>query len=167
MNQPQTQEYPETFNNYINLVNGDVIKILENQISDFSNFLNNLVEKGDYAYAPGKWTLKELAGHIIDTERIMIYRLTCFARNEKAMLPGFDEDNYVTNSFFKDRSLFSLSMEFAALRKANMFLIKTLNDEELDRIGNANGKNVSVRALIYILAGHVIHHANIIRERYI
>lgn len=167
MNRPQTQEYPEAFSNYINVVEGDVIDILENQGPEFSNFLNNLAEKGDYAYAPGKWTLKELAGHIIDTERIMIYRLTCFARNEKAMLAGFDEDNYVTNSFFKDRSLFSLSMEFAALRKANMFLIKTLNDEELDRIGNANGKNVSVRALIYILAGHVIHHANIIRERYI
>lgn len=108
MNQPQTQEYPETFNNYINLVNGDVIKILENQISDFSNFLNNLVEKGDYAYAPGKWTLKELVGHIIDTERIMVYRLVCFARNETAVLPGFDEDSYVTNAFFKNRSLFSL-----------------------------------------------------------
>jgi hypothetical protein len=167
MNQPQTQEYPETFNNYINLVNGDVIKILENQISDFSNFLNNLVEKGDYAYAPGKWTLKELVGHIIDTERIMVYRLVCFARNETAVLPGFDEDSYVTNAFFKNRSLFSLSEEFIALRKANMFLINTLNEEELNRMGNANGKNVSVRALIYILAGHVIHHTNIINERYL
>lgn len=167
MNQPQTQEYPETFNNYINLVNGDVIKILENQISDFSNFLNNLVEKGDYAYAPGKWTLKELVGHIIDTERIMVYRLVSFARNETAVLPGFDEDSYVTNAFFKNRSLFSLSEEFIALRKANMFLINTLNEEELNRMGNANGKNVSVRALIYILAGHVIHHTNIINERYL
>ena len=167
MNQPQTQEYPETFNNYINLVNGDVIKILENQISDFSNFLNNLVEKGDYAYAPGKWTLKELVGHIIDTERIMVYRLVCFARNETAVLPGFDEDSYVTNAFFKNRSLFSLSEEFIALRKANMFLINTLNEEELNRMGNANGKNVSVRALIYILAGPVIHHTNIINERYL
>lgn len=167
MNQPQTQEYPEAFSNYINLVNGDVIKILENQISDFSTFLNNLVEKGDYAYAPGKWTLKELAGHIIDTERIMVYRLVCFARNETAVLPGFDEDSYVTNSFFKNRSLFSLSEEFIALRKANMFLINTLNEEELNRMGNANGKNISVRALIYILAGHVIHHTNIINERYL
>ena len=167
MNRPQTQEYPEAFSNYINLVEGDVIDKLENQGVEFSNFLNNLAEKGDYAYAPGKWTLKELAGHMIDTERIMVYRLTCFARNEKAILPGFDEDNYVTNAFFKDRSLFSLSVEFAALRKANMFLFKSLNEEELSRIGNASGKNVSVRALIYMLAGHVIHHANIIKERYI
>ena len=167
MNRPQTQEYPEAFSNYINLVEGDVIDKLENQGVEFSNFLNNLAEKGDYAYAPGKWTLKELAGHMIDTERIMVYRLTCFARNEKAILPGFDEDNYVTNAFFKDRSLFSLSVEFAALRKANMFLFKSLNEEELSRIGNASGKNVSVRALVYMLAGHVIHHANIIKERYI
>lgn len=167
MNRPQTQEYPEAFSNYINLVEGDVIDKLENQGVEFSNFLNNLAQKGDYAYAPGKWTLKELAGHMIDTERIMVYRLTCFARNEKAILPGFDEDNYVTNAFFKDRSLFSLSVEFAALRKANMFLFKSLNEEELSRIGNASGKNVSVRALVYMLAGHVIHHANIIKERYI
>ena len=157
MNRPQTQEYPEAFSNYINLVEGDVIDKLENQGVEFSNFLNNLAEKGDYAYAPGKWTLKELAGHMIDTERIMVYRLTCFARNEKAILPGFDEDNYVTNAFFKDRSLFSLSVEFAALRKANMFLFKSLNEEELSRIGNASGKNVSVRALIYMIAGHVIY----------
>ncbi len=167
MNRPQTQEYPEAFSNYINLVDGDVIDKLENQGTEFSNFLNNLAEKGDYAYAPGKWTLKELAGHIIDTERIMVYRLTCFARNEKAMLPGFDEDNYVNNAFFKDRSLFSLSVEFAALRKANMFLIKTLNEEELNRVGNASGKNISVRAIVYLLAGHVMHHTNIIKERYI
>ena len=167
MNRPQTQEYPEAFSNYINSVDGDVIEVLENQGSEFSNFLNNLAEKGDYAYAPGKWTLKELTGHMIDTERIMVYRLTCFVRNEKAMLPGFDEDNYVANAFFKDRSLFSLSGEFAALRKANMFLIKSLNEEELNRVGNASGKNVSVRALIYLIAGHVIHHAKIIKERYI
>lgn len=167
MNQPQTQEYPAAFSNYINLVNGDIIEILERQGAAFSNLLNNLVEKGDYAYAPGKWTIKELAGHIIDTERIMAYRLLCFARNEKAMLPGFDEDEYVNHAFFKNRSLFSLSEEFAALRKANMFLIKTLNDNELDRMGDANGKNMSVRALVYVLAGHVIHHTNIIEERYL
>lgn len=167
MNRPQTQEYPAAFSNYINLVGDDVIGILENQGTEFSNFLNNLAEKGDYAYAPGKWTIKELVGHIIDTERIMIYRITCFARNEVAALPGFDEDNYVANAFFKNRSLFSLSEEFAALRKANMFLIKSLNEEELNRFGNASGKNVSVKALVYLLAGHVIHHTNIIKERYL
>ena len=167
MNRPQTQEYPEAFSNYINLVEGDVIEILTSQISDFSNFLNNLVEKADYAYAPGKWTIKELVGHMIDTERIMIYRLTCFARNEKAPLPGFEEDDYVAHANFNVRSLFSLSEEFMLLRKANLFLIKSLNTEELNRVGNANGKNMSVRAIVFMLAGHIIHHTHVIKERYL
>ena len=167
MSPPQIQEYPQSFKGYINLVEGDVVSILTIQADEFAVFVNSIAEKGDYAYAAGKWTLKELVGHMIDTERIMAFRLLSIARGEKANLPGFDEDNYVTNAFFKDRSLFSLSVEFAALRKANMFLLKSLNKEELSRIGNASGKNVSVRALIYMLAGHVIHHANIIKERYI
>lgn len=167
MNPPQIQDYPEWYSKYINLIEGDIITILENQTSDFSNFINNLVEIGDYAYAPRKWTIKEMVGHIIDTERIMAFRLTCFARNEKGKLPGFEEDDYVLNAHFKDRSLFNLTEEFALLRKANMFLIKSLNEEELDRFGSANGNNITVKALVYILAGHVIHHCNIIKERYL
>ena len=167
MNRPQIQEYPEAFSKYINLVEGDVIEILTNQISDFTNFLNNLVEKADYAYAPGKWTIKELVGHMIDTERIMIYRLTCFARNEKAPLPGFEEDDYVANANFSVRSLFNLSEEFAQLRKSNLFLFDSLSEEELNRVGIASGKSISVRAMVYMLAGHVIHHTKIIKERYL
>lgn len=167
MNRPQTQEYPGAYLNYISKVEGNVIEVLENQISDFSNFLHNIADKGDYAYAPGKWTIKELVGHIIDTERIMVFRLTCFARNEKAQIPGFEEDEYVANANFNARSLFSLSEEFAQLRKANMFLIKSLTEDELNRSGNANGNQMSVRALVYVLAGHVIHHTNVIKERYL
>lgn len=167
MKRPQTLEYPEWYNNYVELVQGDVIEFLEKQGTEFPNFLNNLIEKADYAYAPGKWTIKEMVGHIIDTERIMACRLTCFARNETAALPGFEEDAYVKNAHFKDRSLFNLSEEFMALRKANMFLFKSLNEEDLNRNGNANGNQISVRALVFILAGHIIHHTNIIKERYL
>ena len=167
MKPPRTQEYPEAYKTYISLVAGDVIEILENQATDFSSFLNNIADKGDYAYAPGKWTVKELVGHLIDTERIMVFRLTCFARNEKAQLPGFEEDDYITNAHFNDRSLFSLAEEFAQLRKANMFLINSLNEADLNRSGNANGKNISVRALVYVLAGHIMHHTNVIKERYL
>lgn len=167
MNRPQTQEYPEWGNRYISLIEGNINQVLTDQATDFPNFINNLIEKGDYAYAPGKWTIKEMLGHIIDTERIMVFRLLCFARGEQAAMPGFEEDDYVANAHFKDRTLFSLSEEFAILRKANLYLINSLNEEELDRIGNANGKNISVRALTFILAGHVIHHANVIKERYL
>ncbi len=167
MNQPQTQEYPEWAKNYISLVEGDVVDLLTAQATDFPNFINNLIEKGDYAYAPGKWTVKELIGHIIDTERILTYRLLCIARGEKASLPGFEEDDYVANAHFKDRSLFSLSEEFALMRKSHLYLINSLSNEELDRIGNANNKEISVRALVYILAGHIIHHVKVIKERYL
>ncbi|KQB98793.1 DinB family protein [Pedobacter sp. Hv1] len=167
MNRPQTQEYPEWGNRYISLVEGNITEVLTHQATDFPNFINNLIEKGDYAYAPGKWTIKEMVGHIIDTERIMVFRLLCFARGEKAALPGFEEDDYVANAHFKDRTLFSLSEEFAILRKSNLYLIHSLNEDELDRIGNANGKEMSVRALTFILAGHVIHHTNVIKERYL
>jgi hypothetical protein len=167
MNRPQIQEYPEWYDKYISLVDGDVLILLEKQVKDFVEFINSLVEKADYAYAPGKWTIKELIGHMIDTERIMVFRLLSFARGEKNALPGFEEDEYVANAHFKDRSLFSLSEEFALLRKSNLYLIKSLNEDELNRIGNANGNSISVKALVYILAGHIIHHTRVIKERYL
>jgi hypothetical protein len=167
MNQPQTQEYPEWFKRYISLVEGDVVSTLTAQAEDFPNFVNNLIEKADYAYAPGKWTIKEMVGHMIDTERILTYRLLCIARGEKASLPGFEEDDYVANAHFKDRSLFSLSEEFTLMRKSHLYLINSLNEEELNRMGNANGNAISVRALVYILAGHIIHHTAVVKERYL
>ncbi len=167
MNRPQTQEYPEWYNRYISLVEGDVIEILEKQVSEFSDFINSLVGKGDYAYAPGKWTIKELIGHIIDTERIMVFRLLCFARGEKASIPGFDEDAYVAAAHFNDRSLLSLSEEFSLLRKSNLYLIKSLNDGELAKSGVSNGNSMTVKAFVYVLAGHIMHHVNVIKERYL
>jgi len=167
MNRPQTQEYPEWGNTYIRLVEGDVIEILTKQATEFAEFINSLVEKADYAYAPGKWTIKELIGHIVDTERILVFRLLSFARGEKVALPGFEEDDYVAAANFQDRSLFSFAEEFTLLRKANLYLINSLNEDELNVIGNANGKQMSVRSLVYILAGHIIHHTNVIKERYL
>lgn len=167
MNRPQTEDYPQWYSGYINLVDGDVLEILSTQAEAFAQFVTSNADKVDYAYAPGKWTIKEMFGHIIDTERIMVFRLTCFARGEKAAIPGFDEDQYVTNAHFKDRSLESLCEEFVSLRKSNLFLLKSLNEEELNRFGNANGNEISVRALVFILAGHVMHHQKVIVERYL
>lgn len=167
MNRPQTHEYPEWGQNYISQVEGDVLAILKDQVTSFPNFITNLVEKSDYAYAPGKWTIKELVGHMIDTERILVFRLLCFARGEAASLPGFDEDDYVANAHFKDSNLFSMAEEFSFMRKSHLYLINSFNDDELDRLGLANGKQMSVRAIIYVLAGHIIHHTKIINERYL
>ena len=167
MNRPQIEDYPQWYKGYIDLVDGDVLEILTAQAEAFAQFVTSHADKADYAYAPGKWTIKEMFGHIIDTERIMVFRLTCFARGEKAAIPGFDEDQYVNNAHFKDRSLESLCEEFVSLRKSNLFLLKSLNEEELNRFGNANGNEISVRALVFILAGHVMHHQKVIVERYL
>lgn len=167
MNRPQIHEYSPWGETYIKLVEGDIMEILERQATEFPGFINSMVEKADYTYAPGKWTIKEIFGHIIDTERILVYRLTCIARGEVQHLPGFEEDDYVTGAHFSDRSLLSLSHEFALLRKANLYLFQSLTEPELDRIGVASEKNVSVRALLYIVAGHIMHHVHTIKERYL
>ena len=104
---------------------------------------------------------------MIDTERIMAYRALRIARNDATPLPGFDENDYVANAHFADRSLESLADEFAALRKANMYLIRSLNAIEIDRSGISNEKPISVRALIFIMAGHVNHHVAILKQRYL
>ncbi|MGE6218186.1 DinB family protein [Nubsella zeaxanthinifaciens] len=167
MNQPQTPEYPRWAEKYISLVGDNVITTLAAQATDFPNFMRGLQAKADYAYAPGKWTIKELLGHMIDTERVLVYRLMCIARGEKASLPGFDEDNYVAHAHFSQSELADLAEEFGLLRKANLFLIKSLNKEELNRKGVANDLEISVRAIVFVLAGHVIHHQKIIEERYL
>jgi len=167
MNRPQTHEYPAWMETYTKLVGEDILEQLEKQATEFPDFINSLIEKADYAYAPGKWTIKELIGHIIDTERVFIYRLMCFARGEQQALPGFEEDRYVANAHFADRSLLSLSQEFALLRKSNLYLINSLTENELNRSGTASQKQITVRALLFVTAGHIMHHVQIIKERYL
>jgi len=167
MNRPQTHEYPVWAETYIKLVGDDVMEQLEKQAIEFPDFINSLVEKADYAYAPGKWTIKELIGHIIDSERVFVYRLMCFARGEQHALPGFEEDDYVANAHFSDRSLLSLSEEFSLLRKANLYLFKSLTEKELNRSGTASERQITVRAILFVAAGHIMHHVGIIKERYL
>ena len=168
MKPPQAEEFPIFYKGYVDTVSDDVLAELEQQIESFSALLRSIpAEKASFAYAEGKWTIKELAGHVIDTERIMAYRALRIARNDATPLPGFEENDYVANAHFADRSLENLADEFAALRKANMYLIRSLNDIEIDRSGISNEKPISVRALIFIMAGHVNHHAAILKQRYL
>ncbi len=167
MNRPQPSEYPAWAETYIKLVDGEVLEVLASQALEFPDFINDLVEKADFAYEPGKWTIKQLIGHIIDTERILTYRLTCFARAEKTPLPGFEEDDYVAAAHFGDRSLLSFAEEFSLLRRSNMYLFKSLQEQELNQMGNASNRDISVRALLFVLAGHIIHHTAVIKTRYL
>jgi hypothetical protein len=168
MNRPQVEEFPLFYKTYIDTVSDNVIAELEYQINSFPAFLKSIPgDKSSFAYAEGKWTLKELLGHVNDTERIMAYRTLRIARNDKTPLPGFEENDYVSNAHFADRTIESLADEFATLRRANMFLIKSFTEEEVSRTGISNNLPISVRALIYILAGHLNHHRRIIEERYL
>jgi hypothetical protein len=168
MSRPQPEEFGVFYKRYIDTVDDDVITELDMQASSFEEFLHLIpVEKENYAYAEGKWTVKELVGHVIDTERIMTYRLTRFARKDETELPAFEENDYVANAHFNTRSLASFAKEFKLLRSANMFLFRSLQEEELNRKGTANGNIVSVRALLFVIAGHLKHHQNILSERYL
>ncbi|WP_291403152.1 DinB family protein [Daejeonella sp.] len=169
MNQrPQADEFPLFYKGYIDTVGDDVLAELEQQLDSFPKFLNAVSEeKASYAYAEGKWTIKEVIGHVIDTERIMSYRALRFARQDSTALPGFDENDYVKYAHFADRSLQSLVDEFIVVRKSTMYLLNSFNELELNQSGISNDRPISVRALIYILAGHVNHHQRILKERYL
>jgi len=168
MNPLKSDEYPVVWEPYIEIINKDPKEVLEEQLNSFPAFLRNIpATKAEYAYAEGKWTIKEVAGHIIDTERIMAYRALCFARNDTQSLPGYDENAFVSNAHFNDYSLDHYAEEFTALRKSNLFLIKSFNAIELLRSGLANERLVSVRAIIYMIAGHLAHHRSVIQDRYL
>jgi uncharacterized damage-inducible protein DinB len=153
---------------YINLVgNNNVLALLETQILDFKALLSEVpFEQEDYAYAEGKWSFKQLAGHLIDTERILTYRALCIARGEKQVLPGFEENEYVANASFHLRSLYDLGHEFGAVREATVQLFRYMTEEELDRKGIANNAGVTPRIILFMICGHHMHHVNVMRERY-
>ena len=123
--------------------------------------------KGDFAYAPGKWTIKQVVGHICDAERIFAYRALRFARGDVAPLPGFDENAWMPAARFDARPLGDLAAELDAVRRATLALLRTFDADALARRGTANNKEISVRALAYVIAGHERHHVGILRERYL
>lgn len=155
---------------YIDLLpdDGIVLEHLERNFRITKNFIISLPEdKMLYRYAPGKWTIKEILVHIIDDERIYTYRALRFARNDKTELPGFEQDDFAFSSKANERELRNIFDEYEAVRKATITLFNGLNDEALTREGTADGKKATVRALAYHMAGHELHHINIIKEKYL
>lgn len=154
---------------YIALVPaGDVLAALEAQLADTVALLDALgEERAGYRYAPGKWSAREVMGHIVDTERIFAYRALCAARGEGAPLPAFDENAYVAGADFDARSLNSLMGELTAVRRATLALFRNLGEAALARRVVANGAPMSARAAAWIIAGHERHHQLLLRERYL
>jgi uncharacterized damage-inducible protein DinB len=167
-NRPTPDEYIPYQATYINMVgNEPILDVLENlQESTYSFFTAIDAEKDDYAYAEGKWTIKEVLGHMIDAERTFAYRVLAFSRGQKE-LPGFDQDEYVATSTFSSQLFKDLVDEFRLLREANMYLFRSLTSDQLLIKATASGNAISIRALLYIAAGHELHHLRILKEKYL
>ncbi|NVJ85536.1 MAG: DinB family protein [Algoriphagus sp.] len=165
---PKKGDYPANYEGYLELISDtDFCKLIQDQISDLEKlFSNKTSEWFNTPYEEGKWTPKEVLGHVIDTERIMTFRGLCFARGERSALPGFDQDPYVLNARFGQVPEKLLFEDFVAQRKALVTLIKTLSEDMLDFAGEANGSSITPRALFWIIPGHFIHHLRILKNRY-
>ncbi|MBB3054465.1 DinB family protein [Mucilaginibacter gotjawali] len=168
INRPQPDEYSAFAARYVDLVgNGPIIEILEYlQQMTYNLFLRIDPDKAAYAYADGKWTVKQVVGHITDTERVFAYRALVFSR-EAIALPGFDQDVYMEKATFNSRSLEDLANEFNTVRESTLYLFKSFTEEQTLQKGIASGNPVSVRALAYMIAGHEMHHIKILKERYL
>ena len=168
MERPESSEYADYYANYISKVPGsDVLGVLESQRLQMLQLFTGRSERdGSFRYAPGKWTVKEVLGHITDTERIFTYRALRFARADQTPLPGFEQDDYVRSGAFGDRTLAGLAEEFGAVRTASVSLLRSFNEEAWSRRGVASQKEVTVRAIGFMIAGHQIHHRIILEERY-
>ena len=169
MNKPDASEYDPYYENYVSLVrDGDINSTLAVQPAELRKAFGELGEdKGAFAYAPGKWTIKEMLGHLIDGERMFAYRAFRISRGDRTPIEGFEQDGYIENARSNERSFADMLDEFELLRVANTLMFNHMSDADAARFGIANGVEISVRALAYIMAGHVAHHVNILNERYL
>lgn len=166
---PSKNDYAESYHNYIQELKEDnILDILEEQLSSNLGLFNNISEeKANYRYAEGKWSIKELLGHMLDTERIFAYRALCIARGEKQHLPGMEQDDYVREAGFDRRRFSDMVREYELLRLSNLLLFKSFSDNELAGRGIASDNEVTVLAILFIIAGHDRHHIKVLKEKYL
>lgn len=164
----QPDEYGDFYRDYIEQVGaGNILDILKNQMRETYTLINSLTrEQALHRYADGKWTVKEVIGHLIDTERIFAYRALCFSRSEQIELPGFDQEAYVDQADFNSRSKQNLGNEYFAVRSSTVHMFSGFSKEMLMRKGVANDTTFTARALPFIIAGHERHHLNILKSKY-
>lgn len=169
LRRPEATEYAPYYDKYISLItDGDILTSLGQQLDQTLALLGSISEEqANFRYAPDKWSIKEVVGHLIDTERIFAYRALRFARNDATSLQGFEQDDYIRNASFDNYTLNDLASEFAHVRRSNLSLFKHLDEEAWKRKGKASDNEVSVRALAYIIAGHELHHMAVLRSKYL
>lgn len=169
LQRPLEGEYSPYYETYISKVpDGDILETLTKQLDEMLKVLRSLPEeRGGFRYSPEKWSIREVIGHLIDSERIFAYRALRFARGDVNPLAGFDQDEYVRASGSDRRKLTDLASEFEYLRRATISMLRSFEDAAGERRGKANNNEISVRALAWIIAGHERHHLQILRERYL
>jgi uncharacterized damage-inducible protein DinB len=168
MTRPNETDYAPPHAGYVDLVDEeDILSAMQEQSSKTQKLLASLDEaRASYRYEEGKWSVKEVIGHIVDAERIIAYRALTVARGDTQPLPGFDEGSYVAHAGFDAWKLGELAEEYALVRRSNIVFLKNLPEEAWDRRGTANNFPVSVRGLAYVIVGHERHHLKVLREKY-
>ncbi len=169
MDRPEPSEYFEYYGRYVNLVpEGDIISVLESELQRTLDMLEGVPEElEEYKYQPGKWSVREVIGHVIDAERVFQNRAFHFARRDPAPLPSMEENDYARVSNAGQRPLQELAQEFEAVRRSSIALFRSFDDEVALRRGTASGNEFSVRSTAYIMAGHEIHHRSVLENRYL
>lgn len=168
MRRPRPDEYPSYYASYIAEVNDeDICAALETQSAEMQRLLSSVDEtRAAHRYAEGKWSIKQVIGHITDAERIFGYRVLAIARGEQQSLPGFDENTYVDNANFDAWKIGDLAESYALVRRSTIVMLRNLTDEAWERRGIANDKSVNVLSLAFTIAGHERHHLRVLREKY-
>jgi len=165
---PQRGECADYYFTYIDRVtDGDVLALLREQLAQTPAFIRGLSDDaGNHRYAPGKWSVKDVIGHVIDTERVFSHRAFCFARQEPAHLPSFEQDPYVEVAAYGRRQPASIADEYESVRRATLSLFDTFSEDQWESVGVASEREFAVRTIPFILAGHEIHHRGVLKDKY-
>jgi hypothetical protein len=168
LERPKPDEYAPFYAGYVSLVpESDALAVLAAQPAELQALAGKVpADRESHRYAAGKWSVREVFGHLTDGERVFGYRAFCISRGDKASLPGFDENSYIAGADYDNRPLQELAADFAALRKSNLKVLRRLPAGDWAKSGTANGTPVTVRALAFVMAGHVRHHLGVLRARY-
>jgi len=168
MTRPLETEYAPDYQGYVSHVaEEEVLPVLRSQLDDLDLLLARVTpERETYRYAEGKWSIREIVGHLIDGERVFGYRAFCIARGETQNLPGFEQDDYMLTAPYDRIDLEDLLSELRLVRQANIAMLRTLDEEAWARTGTANNNQITVRALAFVMGGHLRHHMGVLRERY-
>lgn len=164
---PTAEEFGAYYSGYVNKVGDNPILVLNQQIEEYTDFIKENSDRMDYRYAEGKWSIRESLIHLIDTEQIFAYRALRISRGDKTPLAGFNQDDYIRENDFSHITPWDILEEFTYQRRATLSMIKKFTDDQITNIGIASETNTSVRALVYIMAGHAQHHLELFNERYL